>query len=478
MPRDRDRLASSGAALTLMRAHPQKETPMTAAPADLDTTTIPPSPRTDAAAPATADLTELGVSAPIVAALAKRGITEAFAIQVQALPSALAGRDVAGRAPTGSGKTLAFAIPVAQTVTRARPKHPRALILTPTRELAAQIAEELRSIIGPKTSVATFYGGVGFGPQIQALRRGVDIAVACPGRLGDLIRRGECHLDEVEIAVLDEADRMADMGFLPEVRKLLDQVRPDRQTLLFSATLDGAVDVLVRNYQRNPVRAEVAPATDEPDRTVHTWLPVDRARRVEVAAELAERHGSTVMFCRTKRGADRVARQLTAAGVSAVAIHGGRTQGQRDRALATFTRGHAQVLVATDVAARGIHVDDVACVVHFDVAGDHKDYVHRSGRTGRAGAEGQVFTLVTSEDTAKAREIQRALGVAGDDLSARGSSSRGDRPRGGEGSRSGSPRNGTRRRRRGQGNGGKAGQTNGQRRSSGRRSRTTNSSQR
>jgi superfamily II DNA/RNA helicase len=465
-----------------MRVQPQKETHMTAAHADLRPTITSASTRRDAvtaADPANVDLSALGVSAPIVAALAKRGITQAFAIQIQALPPALAGRDVAGRAPTGSGKTLAFAIPVAQTVTRARPKHPRALILTPTRELAAQIADELRSIIGPKTSVATFYGGVGFGPQIQALRRGVDIAVACPGRLGDLIRRGECHLDEVEIAVLDEADRMADMGFLPEVRRLLDQVRADRQTLLFSATLDGAVDVLVRNYQRNPVHAEVAPAVDGPDRTVHTWLPVDRARRIDVAAELAERHGSTVMFCRTKRGADRVARQLTAAGVSAVAIHGGRTQSQRDRALQTFTRGHAQVLVATDVAARGIHVDDVACVVHFDVAGDHKDYVHRSGRTGRAGADGRVITLVTAEDTAKALEIQRALGVAGDDLSTRGGSSRSDGsrkagPRNAD-SRGGSPRSGSRkRRRRGQGSGGAAGHTSRQRRhGSGRRGQTT-----
>jgi superfamily II DNA/RNA helicase len=454
---------------------------MTAAPSDLQPTTTPPISQTDAATPATAttDLTALGISAPILAALAKRGITEAFAIQIQALPPALAGRDVAGSAPTGSGKTLAFAIPVAQTVTRARPKHPRALILTPTRELAAQIADELRSIVGPKTSVATFYGGVGFGPQIQALRRGVDIAVACPGRLADLIRRGECHLDEVEIAVLDEADRMADMGFLPEVRRLLDQVRPDRQTLLFSATLDGAVDVLVRNYQRNPVRATVAPKADEPDRTVHTWLPVDRARRVEVAADLAQRHGSTVIFCRTKRGADRVAHRLTAAGVSAVAIHGGRTQGQRDRALQNFAGGHAQVLVATDVAARGIHVDDVACVVHFDVAGDHKDYVHRSGRTGRAGTYGQVFTLVTVEDTAKVREIQRALGFAGDDTDSRGGGSRSESSRRGS-PRGGSPRSGgsgggnrRRRRRGGEGNGGNGGGQANSRQGSSRRSRTS-----
>lgn len=381
------------------------------------TLTAPPS---DAAQPAAAStqatgFAELGISAPVVASLAKRGLTEAFAIQASALPAALAGRDVCGRAPTGSGKTLAFALPVVERVSRAKPHRPRALILTPTRELAAQIAEELRLLTDGHTRIATFYGGVGFGNQLAALRKGVDIAVACPGRLADLIRRGDCHLGDVEIAVLDEADRMADMGFLPEVRRLLDQVRPDRQTLLFSATLDGDVDILVRRYQHDPVRCEVAPSPQGPDRTSHEFRSVPREQRVNVAAGLAAEHGSTVVFCRTKRGADRVARQLDRAGVAAVAIHGGRTQGQRDRALAAFTSGRAQVLVATDVAARGIHVDGVNCVVHFDLAGDAKDYVHRSGRTGRAGAQGTVVTLVTTEDTASAKALQRQLGLVTDD---------------------------------------------------------------
>lgn len=393
----------------------------------------PDSPGTPNSSSTATDFTGLGVSGPVVAALTKRGLTEPFAIQASALPPALAGRDVCGRAPTGSGKTLAFALPVVERVSRAEPHRPRALILTPTRELAAQIAEELRLLTNGNKRIATFYGGVGFGSQLAALRKGVDIAVACPGRLADLIRRGDCDLGDVEIAVLDEADRMADMGFLPEVRRLLDQVRSDRQTLLFSATLDGDVDILVRRYQRDPVRCEVAPSPQGPDRTSHEFRSVAREQRIDVAAGLAAEHGSTVVFCRTKRGADRVARQLDRAGVAAVAIHGGRTQGQRDRALAAFTSGRAQVLVATDVAARGIHVDGVNCVVHFDLAGDAKDYVHRSGRTGRAGATGAVVTLVTNEDSVNARALQRELGFSvADDRRRSSHSPRAHRTTGGE----------------------------------------------
>jgi superfamily II DNA/RNA helicase len=356
-------------------------------------------------------MSDFGLPHGLVDSLAKRGIHTAFDIQAQTIPPALAGRDVCGKAPTGSGKTLAFGIPVVQRVQRARPKRPRALILCPTRELASQIAGELRLLIGDRSiSVATFYGGVGFGPQLSALRRGVDIAVACPGRLADLIRRGDVSLSDVDLVVLDEADRMADMGFLPEVRRLLNQVRPDRQTLLFSATLDGAINVLVRDYQRDPLHCEVTPDPAHIDRTTHKFVPVRRDARVAAAADLVNSHGSAVVFCRTKRGADRVAKQLGNAGVVAVAIHGGRSQSQRDRALESFARGKAQALVATDVAARGIHIDDVQCVVHFDIAGDQKDYVHRSGRTGRAGAAGTVVSLVTDEDTAAVRTLQRALG--------------------------------------------------------------------
>ena len=355
---------------------------------------------------------DLGLPADVVRSLTARGITEAFDIQIQAIPSAITGRDVCGRAPTGSGKTLAFGIPVMARVERARPHRPRALILTPTRELAAQIADELGKLQGARRrSIATFYGGVGFGAQIAALRRGVDIAVACPGRLADLIRRGDVNLADVDIVVLDEADRMADMGFLPEVIKLLDMVTPDRQTMLFSATLDGAVDKLVKRYQNDPIRCESAPETAHPDRTSHTFRSVRREDRTGVAAELAHKHGSTVVFTRTKHGADRLTKQLQREGLTAVAIHGGRSQGQRDRALGAFSGGRAQVLVATDVAARGIHVDDVACVVHYDLPADHKDYVHRSGRTGRAGAEGTVVALFTHDEAGQARSIQRALGM-------------------------------------------------------------------
>jgi len=355
---------------------------------------------------------DLGVPAAACDLLAGRGITEAFPIQAAAIPPALAGKDVCGKAPTGSGKTLAFGIPLAERVRRARPARPRALILAPTRELAAQIHDELRPLLAAKKrSIGAFYGGVSFVPQLKQLRRGVDVAVACPGRLADLVRRGNLYLDEVEVVVIDEADRMADMGFLPEVRRILDAVRPDRQTLLFSATLDGDVDVLIKRYQQNPERCEVVADEDEIDRTTHHFVDSKRDQRVGVTAGLVAKHGATVVFCRTKHGADRVAQQLQRSGVSAVAIHGGRSQAQRDRALASFAAGKVDALVATDVAARGIHVDNVGCVVHFDLPGDHKDYVHRSGRTGRAGASGVVVSLVTETDVAKVRQLQRALAM-------------------------------------------------------------------
>ena len=367
----------------------------------------------------------LGVSAELIASLARRDITTPSPIQAASLEAAIAGRDVCGRAPTGSGKTLAFAIPVAQRVPRARVARPRALVLAPTRELAAQITAELQPLLAlNKRSVAAFYGGTSFTPQLKALRRGVDVAVGCPGRLGDLVRRTNMSLDDVELVVIDEADRMADMGFLPEVKRLLDATRPDRQTLLFSATLDGDVDVLIKRYQREPLRCDVAPRDDHIDRTEHITLDVARDRRVATTAELIVEHGSAVVFCRTKHGADRVARQLKASGVNAVAIHGDRSQSQRERALAAFVAGQAQALVATDVAARGIHVDDVGVVVHFDPAGDDKAYIHRSGRTGRAGATGTVVTF--REQPAKGSSPVKA--VAGNGRNSSKPNARGGRP--------------------------------------------------
>lgn len=370
----------------------------------------PPSAPSD---PSPSTFAALGISPGVVSELAARGIDAPFAIQAEAIPAALVGRDVCGKAPTGSGKTLAFGIPLVERVGHAKPRRPRALVLVPTRELASQIVHDLRPLLATRdrTAVAIF-GGVSFGRQVTALRRGVDVLVACPGRLADLVNRGDVALDDVDLVVLDEADRMADMGFLPQVRRLLDQTDPDRQTLLFSATLDGDVDVLVRRYQDDPVRCSVAPPPDDAaDRVTHRFHATTRDDRVEVTAQLVMEHGSAVVFCRTKHGADRVARQLTRSGVSAVAIHGNRSQPQRERTLAAFARGDALALVATDVAARGIHVDDVGLVVHFDLPGDVKDYVHRSGRTGRAGADGTVVALVTPDDDAAARKLQRDLGL-------------------------------------------------------------------
>jgi superfamily II DNA/RNA helicase len=354
--------------------------------------------------------TDLGVSADIASRLSDQGVTEPFPIQAATIPAALAGRDICGRAPTGSGKTLAFGIPLVTRVSKAKPSKPRALVLAPTRELAAQIERVLTPLAATRQRrVAALYGGVGFGAQLAALRRGADIVVATPGRLADLIERRQADLCDVEIVVVDEADRMADMGFLPQVRRLVDLVRPDRQTYLFSATLDGEVDVLVKRYQRNPFVHELDTPAEE-DRRQHLFWRTDRVERASVAAQIVIRHDSTVVFCRTKRGADRLARQLTQAGVSAAAIHGDRSQAQREKALAAFSGGRVQALVATDVAARGIHVDAVGCVLHFDLPEDEKAYVHRSGRTGRAGAGGTVLSLVIAETAGSVKVLQRALG--------------------------------------------------------------------
>lgn len=366
--------------------------------------------------------TDVGVPDDLIDALAGRGIAKPFPIQARTIPPALAGRDVSGRAPTGSGKTLAFGIPLVANVERARPKRPRALVLVPTRELAAQVCRDLEWLGASRgVRVHAFYGGTKFEGQVKALRRGVDIAVACPGRLKDLIDQGIARLDGVDLVVVDEADRMADMGFLPEVRRLVDQTDAGRQTLLFSATLDGDVDELVQRYQHDPVRIDVVPDVVE-SRLEHHFWSVRHADRVATTAAVIRRVGPTVVFTRTRYGADRVARQLVQTGVEAVAIHGNRTQNQRERALRAFRNGDAQALVATDVAARGIHVDDVACVVHFDLPTDPKDYVHRSGRTGRAGATGIVVALAMPDrrkDTTKLlRELNLGLDVVEPDVDA------------------------------------------------------------
>jgi superfamily II DNA/RNA helicase len=356
--------------------------------------------------------TSLGVTADACARLERRGITAPFPIQAATVPDGLAGHDVCGRAPTGSGKTLAFGLVIAARVGPARPRRPQALVLVPTRELAAQVQREVTSLLSRQQGpVAAIYGGVGYEPQRRLLRRGAAVLVACPGRLEDLVASGDVDLGGVDLVVLDEADRMADMGFLPAVKRLLDRTASNRQTLLFSATLDRDVDVLVRRYQRDPRRHEVGDDERDGAAVTHRFEKMARTERVAHAAALVAEQGPSIVFCRTRRGADRVARQLGAAGVSAVAIHGDRSQAQRERALAAFTAGRADALVATDVAARGIHVDDVACVVHFDPPADAKDYVHRSGRTGRAGAAGLVVSLVTPDQELAVKGLRKELGL-------------------------------------------------------------------
>jgi superfamily II DNA/RNA helicase len=358
--------------------------------------------------------TELGLPPKLVTALERVGLTTAFEIQARVLPDALAGRTLLGRARTGSGKTIAFGLPVltrlAATETRRRPGAIRGLVLVPTRELASQVVDAIEPLgrsLGLKTLAV--YGGASMGRQIDALRRGVDIVVATPGRLIDLLERGSATLSAVEITVLDEADHLADLGFMPAVTKLLDLTPPDGQRLLFSATLDRDVDKLIRRYLPDPVVHAVA--DEAPSGQVdHRVVPVRAGDKIGVTAQIAAAPGRTLVFVRTKHGADRLAKQLSRAGVSAAAIHGDLRQSQRERALEGFTAGRVPVLVATDVAARGIHVDAVERVLHFDPANDSKTHLHRSGRTGRAGADGVVVTLVLPEQS---RDIERMLRDAG-----------------------------------------------------------------
>jgi superfamily II DNA/RNA helicase len=368
-----------------------------------------------APAPAATTFRELGLPAPLVAALAGQGIDGPFAIQARALPDALAGRDVLGRAQTGSGKTLAFGLPMLVRLAAAagprREGAPRGLVLVPTRELAKQVANVLEPLGRPLgVTVTTVYGGASMGVQIDRLRRGVDIVVATPGRLIDLLDRRACTLSRIEITVLDEADHMADLGFFPAVTRILDETPAGGQRLLFSATLDRDVERLVSAYLADPALHAVAPVDDVATAADHQVFVLPAADKFAVAAELAGRPDRTLFFVRTKHGAARLAKQLTRAGAPSAAIHGNLNQNQRHRALASFAEGHPRVLVATDVAARGLHIDDVGLVVHFDPPHDHKDYLHRSGRTARAGASGTVVALV---DPAQVGDVARLHDAAG-----------------------------------------------------------------
>lgn len=357
--------------------------------------------------------TDLGVPKALVDSLSESGFTAPFPIQAAVIPDSLAGRDICGRAPTGSGKTLAFGVPLMARVGQAEPRRPRALILAPTRELAEQIKEELVPLaVASRRWITAIYGGVGYDRQRRALRKGVDVVVACPGRLADLIQEGSIDLSDVDMVVIDEADRMADMGFLPEVRRLLDQTAANRQTWLFSATLDGDVAILTRDYQTDAVRHEVGGHDDGPSEARHVFWNVDHHDRLRHTAELINAAGQSIVFCRTRHGADKVARKLAQSGIRAEAIHGGRSQNQRQRTLDGFTSGRIQAMVATDVAARGIHVDGVAAVVHFDPTDDPKTYLHRSGRTARAGSDGVVVSLVTNDQRRQVGLIQRLVGLS------------------------------------------------------------------
>ena len=361
---------------------------------------------------AAACFSDLGVGDGIVAALAERGITEPFPVQTMTIPDVLAGRDVCGKAKTGSGKTLAFGLPVLQIMAAAAPRRPTGLVLAPTRELASQIEAELA---GParvmKRKVLAVYGGAPIGKQIDRLNRGVDLVVATPGRMIDLLERSAVSVAAVAHVVIDEADRMADMGFLPQVEWILRRIETDHQTLLFSATLDGAVNSLVSRYQRDPITHDVTSRRITVEEMTHRFVGVHRLDKAKVAAAVAGPARRTLMFTRTRAAADRLARDLTGLKVKAASIHGDLPQAVRERALGDFSAGKLPVLVATDVAARGIHVDDVDVVIHYDPPSDHKAYLHRSGRTARAGETGLVVTLSLWDQELEVKRIQKRLGL-------------------------------------------------------------------
>ncbi|MDO9495241.1 MAG: DEAD/DEAH box helicase [Nocardioides sp.] len=366
--------------------------------------------------PVSATFADLGVPSELVAILTKNGITVPTPIQAATLPDSLAGRDVLGRGRTGSGKTYAFLLPMIARLTdsgrRAAPKQPRALILAPTRELVGQIHQALQPLAqAAGFTTMTVFGGVGQNPQVQSFRKGVDIVVACPGRLEDLMQQGHCELGSIEVTVLDEADHMADLGFLPSVRRIMDKTPQSGQRLLFSATLDKAIDVLVKRFLHSP-RVHEADSAQSPISTMdHHVLHVAREHRISVLVDLTSAPGRTVVFTRTKHGAKALARQLNKSGVPSVDLHGNLSQNARTRNMEMFHSGKATTLVATDIAARGIHVDDVALVVHADPPMEHKAYLHRSGRTARAGAAGTVITLMTDEQVRDVRQLTRAAGI-------------------------------------------------------------------
>ncbi len=363
-----------------------------------------------------AGFADLGVPAPLVSALDRAGITTPFPIQSAALPDALAGRDILGRGRTGSGKTIAFGLPTLATLAaskrRAEPGRPRALVLVPTRELANQVADALLPLArAVSLRVTTVIGGAAQRPQVESLRRGTDLLVACPGRLEDLMRQRHCRLDRIEVTIVDEADLMADLGFLPAVQRILDQTPEGGQRLLFSATLDHGIDGLVRRYLNDPVTHAVDAESSAPPELEHHVLSVSTGDKPAVVQELVSGAQRSLLFTRTKHGAKKLAARLAASGIPTTELHGNLAQSARERNLAAFSNGSARVLVATDIASRGIHVDDVLLVVHVDPPAEHKAYLHRSGRTARAGASGTVVTVATPEQLKSVRTLARLASV-------------------------------------------------------------------
>ena len=355
----------------------------------------------------------LGVDEQIVSSLIKRGLKTPFPIQGLTIPDALRGNDVCGKAKTGSGKTLAFGIPMVQNLDQpSGDNNPRGLIMVPTRELATQVKEELDPLLNGKSlTVVAIYGGANIEEQIKAIKRGIDIIVATPGRMIDLLEREEISLQSLEMVVLDEADRMADMGFLPQVEWILRRVERNHQTLLFSATLDGVVNTLIQRYQSNPIMHEVEAKEITVEEMTHRFLHVHERDKVKVAAAITRSVSRTLIFSNTKAGCDRLVKKLLTEGIRAQAIHGDLRQNIREKALARFASGKLPVLVATDVAARGIHVDGVEVVIHYDPPSDHKTYLHRSGRTARAGTDGLVVTLSLWDEELIVKRLQKRVGL-------------------------------------------------------------------
>ena len=355
---------------------------------------------------------DLGIDYHLVEELRTKGIIEPFEVQCEAIPDAILGRDICCRAPTGSGKTLAFGLPLIARTAEAKPKRPTSLILTPTRELA----EQIRNVLEPLArsvglGVLSVYGGTPYGGQLRSLKRGVEILVACPGRLLDLLDRGALHLDDVDIVVLDEADRMADMGFMDPVCSIIDKCLPNRQTILFSATLDNDVAEIVKSYQNNPVKIEIGPEEVSIESMQHLFWKTNSRSKADISSYITEKCGRSLIFCRTRAGVNRLGDEMKVIGSSFTTLHGGMNQGQRDRSMKKFSSGRARVLIATDVASRGIDVSDIGCVINFDPPENGKAYKHRSGRTARAGSTGTVVSLVQRSQQRRYRRIQNEAGI-------------------------------------------------------------------